>query len=174
MAITLRSVKLAALTHNELDGNFTDLDTRVHAVTKGGTGASTAADARTNLGLGTAAVEDVGTASGDIPQILTQSLTVDGDFTSGTITLMKIGRVVTVSWTSLSHASAATPSNGTALPTEYRPSGACNNGYTFAFGSVENVHISTIGAFSLRYLDYSGSTVNKTVASPGSITYITA
>ena len=30
MAITLRSVKLSALSHNELDTNFTDLDGRAH------------------------------------------------------------------------------------------------------------------------------------------------
>ena len=38
-------------------------------VNRGGTGATDAANARTNLGLGTAAVEDVGTNDGDIPQL---------------------------------------------------------------------------------------------------------
>lgn len=38
-------------------------------VTQGGTGASTAADARTSLGLGTAAVRDVGSAPGNLIEI---------------------------------------------------------------------------------------------------------
>ncbi len=37
------------------------------AITEGGTGATTAAGARTNLGLGSAAVVDTGTASGQVP-----------------------------------------------------------------------------------------------------------
>lgn len=37
------------------------------AVTEGGTGATTAAGARTNLGLGSAALADTGTASGQVP-----------------------------------------------------------------------------------------------------------
>jgi len=39
------------------------------AITNGGTGATTQAGARSNLGLGTAATRDVGLASGNIPQL---------------------------------------------------------------------------------------------------------
>lgn len=38
-------------------------------ISKGGTGATTAADARTNLGLGTAATKNVGTQSGNVMQV---------------------------------------------------------------------------------------------------------
>ncbi|HFL9401187.1 TPA: hypothetical protein ACG5Y0_004921, partial [Escherichia coli] len=38
-------------------------------VNQGGTGATNAADARTNLGLGEAAKRDVGTGSGQIPDM---------------------------------------------------------------------------------------------------------
>lgn len=41
----------------------------VIAITQGGTGATTAAGARTNLGLGSAATQNVGTSSGNVPQI---------------------------------------------------------------------------------------------------------
>ncbi|MDY0884916.1 hypothetical protein ACFPL7_05805 [Dongia soli] len=40
-------------------------------VVSGGTGAESSADARTNLGLGTAATQNIGTAAGDIPQLQT-------------------------------------------------------------------------------------------------------
>ncbi|WP_413943142.1 beta strand repeat-containing protein [Bdellovibrio sp. HCB-162] len=45
------------------------------ALANGGTGATTAAGARTNLGLGTAATKDTGTASGNIPLIGTSGIT---------------------------------------------------------------------------------------------------
>lgn len=41
----------------------------VIAITQGGTGATTATGARTNLGLGSAATQNVGTSSGNLPQI---------------------------------------------------------------------------------------------------------
>jgi len=41
----------------------------VISITQGGTGATTAAGARTNLGLGSAATQNVGTSSGNLPQI---------------------------------------------------------------------------------------------------------
>ncbi|MCU2664421.1 hypothetical protein N8Q72_23970, partial [Enterobacter hormaechei subsp. steigerwaltii] len=38
-------------------------------VNQGGTGATNAADARTNLGLGSSATKDVGTAAGNVMQV---------------------------------------------------------------------------------------------------------
>ncbi|MCU2334696.1 hypothetical protein N8Q20_23880, partial [Enterobacter hormaechei subsp. steigerwaltii] len=38
-------------------------------IAQGGTGATTAADARSNLGLGSSATKDVGTAAGNIMQV---------------------------------------------------------------------------------------------------------
>lgn len=64
MTITLRSTKGLALTYSELDGNFTDLDTRVNAKLASSSVSSfgltliddaNAAGARTTLGLSTVA-----------------------------------------------------------------------------------------------------------------------
>ena len=65
MAITLRSTKGLALTYSELDGNFTDLDTRVNTKLASSSVSAfgltliddaSAATARATLGLGTGAV----------------------------------------------------------------------------------------------------------------------
>ena len=65
MAITLRNTKGVALTYSELDGNFTDLDTRVNAKLASSSVSAfgltliddaNAATARATLGLGTGAV----------------------------------------------------------------------------------------------------------------------
>ena len=59
--IVTRAGKGSALTHAEVDANFVNLNNAklegTVAVTSGGTGATTAADARTNLGLGTIATQ---------------------------------------------------------------------------------------------------------------------
>lgn len=68
--IVTRSGKGSPLTHVEMDANFTNLNTNkventdTIAVNRGGTGGTTAPDARTNLGLGTAAVLSAGAANG--------------------------------------------------------------------------------------------------------------
>ena len=68
--IVTRSGKGSPLTHVEMDANFTNLNTgKVEttdtiAVNRGGTGGTTASDARTNLGLGSAAVLTAGSANG--------------------------------------------------------------------------------------------------------------
>ena len=58
----------------------TDLATSITGtlpITNGGTGATTAAGARTNLGLGTAATKDTGSAAGSVPVLGTGGLTAN-------------------------------------------------------------------------------------------------
>jgi len=66
---TIARSKIATSTANSVvinDGSGNISDTTTLQLSMGGTGAGTAADARTNLGLGTAAVTNIGTGSGNV------------------------------------------------------------------------------------------------------------
>lgn len=155
ISLTKRSTKGSALTHNEMDQNWTDIETDVN-------------------GLGTAATEDTGTTSGTIPIISETSvnLTGSGDISSGTLYCYKVGSFVVLTWNNLAHSSsnAASTVSG-AIPSDYRPTAQITNVYLADITAVRNVTVTAAGLMSFSYHDWAGSTTNKTATGGGSIAF---
>ena len=83
---TLNSLSGTGTSFDPLDLNVAGSSFPIITIAKGGTGAATAGDARTSLGLGTAAIVDTGIASGEIPLLGTGGLLDAGRLaTSGVI-----------------------------------------------------------------------------------------
>lgn len=84
--IDTRTSQVNTLTQNLSNGiiEAKNLDnaTGILAVAKGGTGSSTVAEARTNLGLGSVAVKTAGSAVGNVPLVGTALGTTDGQLVS--------------------------------------------------------------------------------------------
>ena len=77
----------------------------------------------TSGNLGTVAQEDSGIDDGEVPVIMYQDVTIEGDFTPFTLHCQRIGRVVTL-WADdvVSHSSSFSPqSQSGVIPIDFRP-----------------------------------------------------
>lgn len=122
---------------------------------------------------GTAAKKDVGTDTGDVPEILYEEVAASGDFSEFTLKCMKIGNLVTIFTTTiLSHSPNASPGTvEVVIPAAFRPASNVNNVYD-SNGSFSTIRITGFGALALQYTDYTGEAAQRTnSASPISITY---
>lgn len=102
------------------------------------------------------------------------SATADNDFSSGTITVRREGRICCVKWESLAHSSASTAITSGLLPTWARPSSTQQNCYHAGTNGTQFVQISTGGTLRTRYYNTSFSADSRTGAEDGTITYIVA
>lgn len=102
------------------------------------------------------------------------SFSPGGDFTAGTIEVIKLGRAVTVFTSGLSHTSAATAAAGTDIPSGFRPAAIISNTYNVSAGGALNVQISSGGQVSVQYFDWAGAGSARTSTGGFSITYLTA
>ena len=159
------------------------------AVAKGGTGSTTAAAARTALGLGTAATQaDTKYAHrannlsdlNDKPAALVnlglgsffETVTLGGNFTTNTVRCSRIGNVVTISATALVfHTNLFNPfSDDGVIPAIYRPGTAMENAYT----QISTVKVSTTGRLNLDHRNYDGSPLGRTSTGAFTISYVVA
>lgn len=114
------------------------------------------------------------TLRGTINYYQTASVAANGDFTGGTITYTRIGNVVTVSTTLLTHASGATISCAAGfIPSWARPSDTRRSCYTvFASSTAGIIEVPSDGTLVVRYYSANGTTTNRTDSvTGGSITY---
>lgn len=111
---------------------------------------------------------------GSFVSFATINMAGQGDFTGGTLYLYKVGRQVTLSWTSLSHSSLDSPLTPVgAIPTQFLPLVTTLGTYFYNNEKGFNVQVITTGVFQLIYKDEIG-VVASTSSVAGSITYISA
>ncbi|WP_312627823.1 pyocin knob domain-containing protein [Scandinavium sp.] len=130
--------------------NKADLDGGAVAIVQGGTGATTKEVARTNLGLGSSAVKDTGTAQGNVMVVGTDMGTPVGE----KYKFFQIGSEIEVSTTSMDTI------NGAGLYNKLIPSSSANNSPIVStnYWYVLNVGRSNMGAFTQFALPYATQT----------------
>jgi hypothetical protein len=102
------------------------------------------------------------------------SIAPGGSFTSGTLKGVKVGNLITISWNSMGHASASSPSSGTAIPAAYRPPDTRSNVYYVESGSGVSylAEIDSSGILTIKYYGSGGGAFSRTATFRGSISYI--
>jgi len=161
-------------------------------VAHGGTGATTESDARSALGLGTAATQrdskyahrannlgdlnDKAAARANLG-VQTDSLTLNansGSFTSGTFYLYRVGKMVVCNWTQINHQTSAIPNSLTGfIPPAWRPAIRTRNAFDNSFRQ-SHISIDTDGLVGFQHRKASDGTVDSGAfsASAGSATWI--
>ena len=90
-------------------------------------------------------------------------ISLDGDFTTGTLRILKIGSlvIITLKETFASHASGSTINSSASLvPTRFRPNTNLSNVYYDAAALIARVFVGSSGVFQTEYRDWTGATVN--------------
>jgi hypothetical protein len=102
------------------------------------------------------------------------SMAPGGSFTSGTLKGVKVGNLITIGWNSMGHASASSPSSGTAIPAAYRPPDTRSNVYYVESGSGVSylAEIDSSGILTIKYYGSGGGAFSRTATLRGSISYI--
>jgi hypothetical protein len=165
------------------------------AVAKGGTGSTTAAAARTALGLGTAATQadtkyahrannlsdlnNVASARANLGVVeqSVETISLEGSF-SGTnnFRLVKIGRQVIAQTTvdNLSHASNSGPISAANIPPAYRPANNVSSVVDMGIGRISRVTVLPGGNLIAEHRDFSGSGVLRTSIGGFAMSWLTA
>lgn len=118
----------------------------------------------------------ISSSASDIDTLVSSSLYTSfspgGDLT-GTIYLARVGRLVTMTWANLTHASDNSPSSSFGiLPSGYRPYGTDINNIYFNFQNSRRVYVSGSGIISFYYYDYTGTAVALTGTGPGTVSWV--
>ena len=114
------------------------------------------------------------TQSGLVPTYETGSFAATGGLT-GTFSYVLVGKLVTIGWPNLTHASSATPSTvAGCIPSHIRPVGFTNNCYLANTAVVRRLEAASDGSLGFQFTDYAGSPSAQTATAQGSITYIIA
>lgn len=96
---------------------------------------------------------------------------ISGDFTSGTVSITRIGRLITLK-VNLSHNSdSAVLSDPELLPIWARPQSGASNVYYFGGGYVSNIDVYSNGVIGTSYYLTTGSSYNRTSTGIAHITY---
>lgn len=99
----------------------------------------------------------------------------NGDFTSGTIYFVRLGRLVVMAWEVLAHSSLSTPTTSTTfVPPLFRPVYSVRTVYSLGVLRNKQVIVSTGGQVIFRYRDHTGNYSADTDTDPGTIAWITA
>jgi hypothetical protein len=105
----------------------------------------------------------------------TGTLVPGGDFTGGTIRWVRMGKLVTISFEGLTHASDASPfTTGGIIPAAIRPTVDTNNAHVAVNSLVQNVTVLASGTLGTQYFDWAGLSVATSASLSGSISYILA
>lgn len=104
--------------------------------------------------------------SGLIPYYNEAAVTPGGDFSGGSVKVVRIGSTVTVSFPLLNHASSVAPASASGIiPVWARPSDDRRNVYNADANSVScNVEVQADGDFVLRYYSAPGAGVARTTS----------
>ncbi len=102
------------------------------------------------------------------------SVSPGGSFTGGTVYLAKVGRVVTMTFSGLTHSSLSQVTSGICIPSAYRPLIFATNIFSADTFFVYHLLVLTDGTFRTSFFDWAGSLTASTSSSYGTITYISA
>ncbi len=101
--------------------------------------------------------------------------TLGGDYTAGSVFVSKIGRVVTISTSGLSHSSATSSAGAVdGLPEWADPMVTSSNVSDFGSIHVGEINITTSRQVTSNYRTWAGGTQNRTTTGPFCISYISA
>jgi hypothetical protein len=98
-----------------------------------------------------------------------------GNFSTGTIYASRVGRIVNITFTALTHAGASGVAGSTGvIPIGYRPVATCQSVFDAETGYNSMVRVDTAGEFTVYYRDWAGTLSAQTACLPGTITYVAA
>lgn len=113
------------------------------------------------------------TCDGRFGQYSSGSAAAGGNFTAGTISWIKIGSVVVVSWSGLTHNSSAGPVSDSVIPAAFRPAATqYNTFYTVSSNYVSGAYVQVGGSLAIVHREWDGTNSNQTAVVNGSITYV--
>ena len=99
--------------------------------------------------------------------------TADGDFTGGTFYWAKVGDIITIHWSALTHASSNLVSTAASfIPAGYRPSVNTNMVFYAAAGYVSTIQVYANGLVTVYHYTWAGGNYATTATASGSIAFI--
>jgi len=122
------------------------------------------------FGFGEASADNAGLVSSE--DEFTQAL--DGDFLTGNVTGVKLGKRVTLQFDgSATHVSLNTATTATPIPVNFRPATNVFVPYRMDGAIIFRTTAALTGLLSAVYLDYAGSSVNRTdTSTTWTVTYL--